>query len=75
MEQLPEKTTLSDEEQLEDLKEMLAAREAALLEAREQRGDQKARQEIARKMKEDNESIERIASLTGLSLEEIQNLQ
>lgn len=75
MDKLPEEMTLSDEEQLQDIREMLAAREEALLQVREQKGKQEARQEIAKKMLEIGEPPEKVASLTGLSIEDIQKLQ
>jgi len=60
-----------DPEELQNLVALRDTREEALREL----GRQEARQELAKKMKEIGEPPEKIASLTGLSVEEIQNLQ
>lgn len=60
-----------DSEELKKLVQLKDTREEVLREL----GRQKARQELAKKMIELGEPPEKIASLTGLTLEEIQKLQ
>jgi len=59
---------------LDQLQNLLALRDTRE-ETLRKLGEQKARQEIAKKMLALDEPTEKIASLTGLSLEEIQKLQ
>jgi len=59
---------------LDELQNLLALRDTRE-EALRKLGEQKARQEIAKKMLALDEPTEKIASLTGLSLEEIQKIQ
>lgn len=68
-----------DPEELKNLIHLRDTREEILRELGEQegleKGEQKARQEIAKKLLNIGDPPEKVASVTGLSLEELQKLQ